>query len=441
MKQKICMLFVAIIASTSLVSAQDFDPKYGADPADRPDNIKMINYMEDAYKMKLFDEAMTYIRQLIVKCPKATVNLYIRGSEIYRNKLLRATNKADRMKYLDSMMIIYDQRNEAFGENPKQGTSYIKQQKAKTFFDFAPAETERATQYFRDAIAAAGKDVDPDVIVAFFNMLTESFKIDAITLEAYMNDYQMLTDLLNQEPSDKTENAMSSIEGMFVVSGAANCDNIEKLFKPKYEATPDDPELIKKILGLFERSKCQGPFQFTLLEKYYEIDPKPIYAAMLASAYEEQKNYTKALEYIEVAIANEKDDKMKANHMLRAAISYLGMSNYRMAADLSRKVIAIDESNAMAHMFLANAMASGVSQSCSDFERNAAYWLVVDAYRNALKYFSNDPAQTDIINKQIYACTANFPKGEDILMLGLEIGSGYTVNCGWISGRTTVRSR
>lgn len=442
MKKRILTLFAMLIATSTIVAAQELDPKFGANPADREANVKMYGMMDDSYKMKAFDEALSFIRQLVEKCPKASVNLYIRGTEIYRMKLNKSQNKAERMKYLDSMMIFFDQRIAAFGDspNPKQNAAYIKQQKAKLFFDYAPAETEKATTYFRDAIQAAGKDVEPDVVVAFFNMLTEGFKIDMVTLESYMEDYQKLTDLLNVAPSDDTEKALNAVEGLFVTSGAANCENIEKLFKPKYAATPDDTELIKKILALFDRAKCSGDFQFELLEKYYKIDPKPIYAAMLATAYESKRNYTKALEYVQIAIDNESDSKQKAGHMLRASLAYMAMSNYSKAAQMAREVIAIDNTNGMAYLLLANSMASGVGQACTE-ERQPAYWLVVDAYRNALKHFENDPEQTKMINGQIAACTSNFPKMEDLHMIGLTIGSAYNVSCGWISGTTTVRQR
>lgn len=443
MKKRIVTLFAMLVATTSIVAAQQLDPKFGENPADREANVKMYGMMDDSYKMKAYDEALGLIRKLIVNCPKASVNLYIRGAEIYRMKLNKSQNKEERMKYLDSMMIFFDQRVAAFGDspNPKQNAAYIKQQKAKLFFDYAPTETEKATAYFRDAIQVAGKDVEPDVVVAFFNMLTEGFKVDMVTLESYMDDYQKLTELMNVAPNDDTEKALNSVESLFVTSGAANCDNIEKLFKPKYEANPNDNELIKKILALFERAKCSGDFQFELLEKYYKVDPKPIYAAMLASAYESKRNFSKALEYVQIAIDNEQDSKQKANHMLRASLAYMAMSNYSKAAQMAREVIALDNSNGMAYLLLANSMASGVGQSCSDLDRQAAYWLVVDAYRNALKHFENDPEQIKVINDQIAACTSNFPKMEDLHMIGLSIGSAYNVSCGWISGTTTVRQR
>ncbi|CDN31607.1 TPR domain protein [Mucinivorans hirudinis] len=448
MKNRLLALSIAIIAATTLASAQGIDysdpkyAKYGDTPAEREANILMYNRMDDAFKMKAYDEAINYINTLIERAPKASANLYIRGAEIYRGKLQRSTSKVDRLKYLDSIVIIMDKRIEAFGDHPTQGAKDIRQKKARIFYEFAPAETERAAKYFNEAILEAGNEVDPELVAVYFNMLTESFKVDMITLEDYMEAYQKLTELLKQEPNDNTEKVVGQVEGMFVTSGAANCENIEKLFKPKYDATPDDMDLMRKILGLFDRGKCPaGDFQLAVLEKYYKLDPKPEFAAMLASAYESRQNYTKALEYVQIAIENEKDSKQKANHLMRAVLAYTGMGNHSQAAKLCREVIAIDDTKPLAYLILANAMASGVNQACSDFERVASYWLIVDAYRNALKYFENDPEQTATINKQIAAYTANFPKQEDIFMLGLELGNSYNVNCGWISGRTTIRKK
>lgn len=441
MKRKLYMLVALLFTATTVTTAQDFDPKFGADPADRENNVKMLNQLQDSYMMKQYDEVLVLMRPLIEKCPKATPNLYIRGVEIYRNKLLKATSKEDRTKYLDSMMILYDQRAVAFGDHPKQGLPYIKEQKAKMFFDFAPTEVERATKYFREAIEVSGTKIDPDVLVAFFNMLTDSFKLDDLTPEAYLDDYEYLTTLLGKEPSPETEPALAAIEQLFVSSGAANCENIEKIFRPKYEAAKTDGALIKKILGLFQRGKCNNDFQFSLLEQYYKTDPTPEMAAMLASAYEDRKDFTKALSFIEIAIASESDPKQKVNYYLRAASANLTMGNYRNAADLSRKAIAIDEASPMAHFVYANAMAGGVSQACSDFDRQAAYWLVVDLYRNALKYIGEDEGIRATINSAINSYSGNFIKKEDVFMYGLDEGAAYTVNCGWISGRTTVRGR
>lgn len=441
MKRRLFMLIALVFAATTLASAQEYDPKYGVDPGERENNIKILNFFQDAYNMKQYNEALSYLPFLIEKCPKATVNLYIRGVEIYRNKLLKATNKEERTKFLDSMMTFYDLRNVAFGDEAKQGSAYIKEQKAKMFYDFAPTEVNRATKYFREAIEAAGTKIDPDVVIAFFNMLTDSFKLDDLSPEEYIDDYQLITDLLAKEKNEGTDAALNTVEQLFISSGAASCENIEKIFRPKYEADQSNGELIKKILTLFQRSKCQSDFQFGLLEKYYQVEPSPEMALMLASAYEDRKNFTKALEFIEIAIANEQDPKQKTNHYLRAAGAQLSMGNYRTAGDLARKILAIDAENGMAHLIYAGAVAGGVSQSCSDFDRQCAYWVVVDNYRTALRYFEGDEDQKSSIQGAINSYTANFPKKDDIFMYGLDEGAAYTVNCGWISGRTTVRGR
>lgn len=443
MKTKFFMLLAAITMTATVASAQDYknDPKYGADPASREENVKILNMFQDAYKMKSFDEATVYMRQLIERAPKCSQNLYINGAEIYRNKLVKATSKEARTKCLDSIMIIFDLRCQNFGEHPTRGMAYIKAQKALIFNTYAADNKEKLFELFRDAIQAGVHDLDPKLAVVFFNSLTESYRLDDITPELYIVEYEKLQELLAINPSDGNTEASGAIEALFVQSGAASCENIEKIYKPKYEATPDDEELIKKILGLFQRSKCSSEFQMALIEKYYQIDPKPELALMLAGAYEAKGNYTKALEYIEVAIQNEKDPTVKANYLVRAAGATLAMNNYVEAAKLSRRVLEIDPNNGFAYLFYAGALAGGVSTACSDFDRQAAYWIVVDNYQEARKHFQNDPAQLENINKMIGSFAANFPKSEELFMRGLETGAGYTVNCGWISGRTTVRSR
>lgn len=439
MKKLFLMLAVASLAATATAQSYKDDPKYGADPAQREENVKILNFFQDAYNTKLYDEATIYMRQLMERAPRASQNVYINGGTIYAGKLARAKTKEDRARFLDSLMIIYDLRAQYFGEHPKRGTAYIKGRKAMDFFNNAPSEVERAHKYFREAIEAAGASVDPELVAVYFGSLTDSFKIDDLTPEDYMSEYESLTKLILEEPTDKTDEAVQTIEALFVNSGAASCENIEKLFKPKYEANPTDGELVKKILTLFQRSKCSSPFQEELVEKYYAIDPQPELALMLAGIYEAKGNFTKALEYIDVAIANEKDPAQKVNHLTRAAGATLGMGNYRRAAELAREVIALSPDAPFGYLFYAGALAGGVSSACSEFDRQAAYWLVVDAYQQARAKFANDPEQSESINKTIATYSANFPKQTDLFMRGINNGDRYTVNCGWISGSTTVR--
>ena len=68
-------------------------------------------------------------------------------------------------------------------------------------------------------------------------------------------------------------------------------------------------------------------------------------------------------------------------------------------------------------------------------------WLAVDNLSRARQLLPADDPQQAQISSMIANYSANFPKSEETFMRGLNPGDSYTVNCGWISGRTTVRER
>lgn len=439
------LLLIVAVAITTLAGANaqtQYHERFGVDPEKREENAKMLSYMKRAYDSKSYDDALGFFRKLTVNAPKAAMNMYIWASDIYRGKLARATTKAERAAYLDTILMVFDQRVENFGDHDKYGKAYLTAQKALIFNETDQANRQKAFELFRAAVAAGGNQVDPDLVVTFFNSLTDSFKLDDITPEDYIADYESLATLLNDINAEGTyTNAITNVEALFASSGAASCENIERIFRPKYEADQDNAVLVKQILALFSRSKCSSEFQLALTEKYYAIEPTPELAAMLSNIYEGKKDFEKANEYIKVAVAGETDPSKKVIYLLSAANSNLGAGQYREAADLARQAIAIDEEKAnIAYLILAEAYAGGV-RACGGFDLQAAYWLVVDTYIQARAKLADQPAQVEAINKLIGSYSANFPKVEDTFQRDLKPGQGYTVNCGWVSGRTTVRER
>lgn len=442
MKRVILMMAVAVYAAIGTASAQaNLDPKYGDNPQERTENIKLLNYFSDAYKTKAYDDALSILHRLIARAPSASLNMYINGSDIYRIKMSRATTKEQRASYLDSMLYLMDKRIEFFGTHPTRGTAYLLAQKAIMFNEYNQEERGKAFQLFRKALNVGQNEIDPQMSVIFFNALTEEYTLGGITPENYIKDYESLMDLLgNVSVTQEDKSAMEQIERLFATSGAASCDNIEKIFRPRYEAEPDNGVLIKQILNLFMRGKCSSEFQLQIAEKYYKIEPSPELALILGSIYEDRGQAIKAGEFFSIAIAGETNTEKKVSMLLRAANAAISGKEYRMAADYSRQIIAIDPENGYGYLFLAGAYAGGAN-SCSDFEQKAAYWLVVDVYSQARSKFASEPTQVDNINRMISSYASNFPKVEDTFMRGLEPGQSYMVNCGWVSGRTTVRER
>ena len=443
MKIKKILLATVLLAFTATVQAQTYleDPKYGNNPDERKANVELLNLFLDEYKMKNYDEALTHLYQLIEKAPLASENMYVQGIDMYRNKFLRSTSKEERSEYLDKILELFDLREAVFADHPVRGKAYLRAEKAKLYQHLSPGDRDKIFELFREAIAAGQDSVNPETVVVFFTTLTESFKMDDIPAEEYVDDYDKLVALLQANSSPEHLEAAAILENLFAGSGAANCENIEKIFGPKYEADPENPELIKKILSLFARGKCSSDFQMMLVEKYYAIDPSPEIAAMLANVYETKKDHVKALEYLNAAIAGESDPKAKANILARAAGANLSMSNDRVAGELARQAIDLDSENGAAHYLYASAASETVRKSCTGFDLQTAYWLLVDLYQRAKNYAGDDATMINNINQAINSYAGNFPKADELFMRTLNPGDSYQVNCGWLSGRTTVRAR
>ncbi|HJE88615.1 tetratricopeptide repeat protein [Rikenella microfusus] len=442
MKKRVYSLIAALALVGGTAAAQDYkdDPKYGADPASREQNVRILNFFGDAYKAKDYNLATLYLRQLIEGAPKASENMYIRGIDIYKNKAAGAQTKEDRRMYVDSILWIYDKRIEAFGDHPQRGEAYLKSEKAKMFLSMMPADRERLFKLFREALDEK-HPFEPALAVMYFNAVVESFKLDDVTPEELMETYESLSERIAASQDSDAAEAGKTLDDLFATSGAANCETVEKIYKPKYEADPDNQQLIETVLALLHRGKCSSEFYLTMLEKYYQVNPKPEVAVQLASVFQEKKDFAKALEYLRIGIDNETDQAKKINFLLQAATMTSASGSYREAATFARRVIDLDPNNGVAYLLLGAAFGSGAGSACSGFDSQTAMWLAVDNLSRARQLLPADDPQQAQISSMIANYSANFPKSEETFMRGLNPGDSYTVNCGWISGRTTVRER
>ena len=82
----------------------------------------------------------------------------------------------------------------------------------------------------------------------------------------------------------------SQFDAAFGLSGAASCENLERLFKGKLAAAPDDEALLSQAVALMSRAKCDGDFYFSIAEKYYQVKPSSETAMFLAQAFQNKKD-------------------------------------------------------------------------------------------------------------------------------------------------------
>lgn len=436
---KAVLLVVAAVSVSFSAQAQAYlqDPKYGSTPDERKENVLRINYFNDAYKNKHYDQAIKFMEELIASAPQASQNIYINGINIFRAKVAEATTAEARQAALDGLMRLYDLRMENFGDHPTRGKNYLLGLKARDYLSLNPTNKEEVKRLFKEAMDASGGQAEPDLINIYFNSVVEDYKNDALSTDVLLAEYDRLAKVYEASTAEDKEEQKKVFDNLFISSGAASCENLEKVFKPTIDAAPSLDDL-KKVFRLLAGNNCGNDFQIEVCEKLYAVEPSSDVAMLLASAFENKKDFANSRKYLNEAIATETDPAAKANLAVRIAGGELQQGNAREAATFALQAIEIDPNNGYAYMILANAYASGAN-ACSGFDRQTAFWLVVDTLAKAKGLLSDDAAQVASIDSQIGSYRAAFPSNEEAFFRGLENGQGYTVNCGWVSGRTTVR--
>ena len=432
----------ALFACSAL--AQDFsDPKYaiwGDTPEERQQNILNSNFLKESCDNKDYDAATHYLQELLAKCPKASENTFVRGITLYKNKINRAKTLDEKNMFIDSLMLIYDLRNEYFGDHAKRGTAYILDRKAREYLTYKPNDRKGIRETFRAAIEAAGDNADPETVVVYFSNLCDDYKnTDEVMPDEVLAEYERLEPFFAKHP--EAAEYKSQFDAAFGLSGAASCENLEKLYRAKLEAAPDDEALLAQAVGMMSRAKCDGDFYFSIAEKYYEMDPSSETAMFLAQAFQNKGDYAKAQTYLNEALAVEQDPAERQKLLVRIALVGLVANDIPNAASAARQARDLNPEDGVPYFVLAQCYASSAA-ACGGFAGQATFWAAYDTMAKAVELLPSDSEYLEHAKTSLSAFRNRFPSSEECFFNELQEGARYTVNCGTAAGvSTTVRPR
>ncbi len=434
-----CALF-----AVAAMAQQDFsDPKYavwGDTPEARQQNILNSNFLKESCDNKDYNAAAHYLKELLDKCPKASENTFVRGTTLYKNKINRAKSLAEKNVYIDSLMLLYDLRNEYFGDHPKRGTAYILDRKAREYLTYKPSDRKGIREAFRAAIEAGGDNTDPETVVAYFSNLCDDYKnTDEVMPDEIIAEYDRLTPFFEKNP--EAGEYKGQFDAAFGLSGAASCENLEKLFRGKLEAAPDDEALLAQAVALMSRAKCDGEFYFSIAEKYYQVKPSSETAMFLAQAFQNKGDYPKAKTYLNEALAVEQDPAERQKLLVRIALVGLVSNDIQGAAAAARQARDLNPEDGVPYFVLGQCYASSAG-ACGGFAGQATYWAAYDTMAKAIELLPSDSEYLEHAKTSLSAFRSRFPSSEECFFNELQEGARYTVNCGTAAGiSTTVRAR
>lgn len=445
---KILVSAVLTVVGLSAYAQDLSDPKYakwGETLEERKENILNSSYLKEEINNHNFDSASGYLHKLIEKCPAASENIYVNGTKLYKQRINRAQTLAEKNAYVDSLLWLYDVRLENFGTHRTRGKDYILERKAREYLTYKESDREGIRNAFEAAIAAqveATGKADPEVLAIYFKNLCDDYSndvVDAMTVvAAYDGNAKYFEGIAPEQEEFKDQ-----FEKCFAMSGAASCENIEKIFAKKIADAPEDEAVIAQAMDLMTRAKCESDFFLSVGEKYYAMKPSSITAMRLAEVFQNRKEYEKANQYLREALAKETNDAEREKLLVRIGILEVTTNDYRNAVEAFREAQKINPEDGLIYYFLPQCYVFG-AKNCNGFAKDATFWVAYDMLQKAIPLLEGDDYPEFAANAKSLAATyrSAFPTTEECFFNELSEGSTYTVNCGFVSGvPTKVRYR
>ena len=442
-------LAFALVAGSA--SAQDFsDPQYakwGETPEQRKENILASTFLKEELANRNFNQAAKYLQQLLQNCPAASENTYANGIKLYKQKINRARSLSEKNGYVDSLLLLYDIRLEHFGAHPKRGKAYILDRKAREHLTYRESDREGIRKDFEIAIAAqveANGTADAELVAIYFKNLCDDYKNDIVDAMTIVNAYEENSKYFNSADESQAE-FKNQFETSFGTSGAASCENLQKIFEPKIAAAPSDEKLLAHAFQLMSKTGCESDFYLSVGEMYYGVNPQSSVAMLLAQIFQNKKEFGKANKYLREALAKETVAEEREKLLARIGILEMTANNYAEAVKAFNESIAVDETDddGLALYFLAQCYVAGSKDCGSELAKHSVYWVAYDLVQKAIPMMEvAGISQAEAAKNLANSYRSVFPTAEECFFAELKEGVAYTITCGLAKGlKTTVRYR
>ncbi len=432
MKKITLVLLALAMAFGAKVSAQG---KFGADSAEC---VKYLSYYQEYYKQKNYDDALPNWRKAMKLCPPtASQNMLLNGMTLLGREINKTKDAAARAALVDSLLSLNDLRAQYY---PKYAVAALN------------TKGQYMTQFYKDpkalydglgVIVATNKEqTKPSLLLLQLNSAIDLFKADKLGAEDVINTYQNAIALLGKtEQTEDVTKAKADIEGLFITSQVASCDNLIALFTPRYEADPDNIDLITNIVKMMGNTEgCQNNDLFLkAVTKMHANEPSAASAYYLYKLHAAKDETSTAVKYLEEALNfGDLDTQTKANYQLELAAFALKNNMYAKAFGAAQKAAEFDPANQGKAYYIIGTIWGSVSCGGNEVERRAKYWVAVDYLQKAK---AADESLTADCNKLIGQYSVYYPQKAEAFMYDVVDGQSYTVNCGGMRATTTVRTQ
>lgn len=415
--------------------------RYGADSAEC---IKYLSFYMQYVKQDNLEDAAPSWRNAIKFCPPtASQNMLLDGMKIMRNEIREYRNNPIRKKELvDTLMMLHQMRIETY---PNYAAT-AKSNKAMDMMNYAEPGSEMDVYIaLGEALDAAKEKSNTTVAVRYLDYAIQLYNsgrlMDSDVFASFEKSIETLEMVKAAKPSKMVDNAISDVESLFAGSGVASCENLVTVFKPRYDANPEDEAVLSNIVSLFSSTGCTEDDLFLkAVEGLYKVDPSSNSAHLLFQLYSSLPDGAEqAIKYMNEAIAYEDSDAEKDAEYNFELATYLFSKLHRNAeAVAAAKKAAESTTWAARAYYLIGTVWSTVKCEGNPIETRAHFWVATDYM---LKAKNADASLAEDIDKQIATYRQYYPLQSDAFMYDVVDGDRFQVNCGGMSESTTVRTQ
>ena len=330
----------------------------------------------------------------------------------------------------------------------------ISGQKAHDYITYYPRmDAREAHKMLMASLEAGGIDSEYYLLGDLMKVSSGIFKADESFREDFIQDYLYASELIAsiyskavdaEYPSEEKANEMinavtktkDNVDAYFINSGAADCEQLQKIYAPKVEENKDNLDYLRKVVAVMALLNCtESDVYYTAAEYAHKIEPTAGTAAGCAYSYFKRGDVAKSLDYFDEAISLEEDNAKKAEYNYKAAV--IANSNKQLAKAKSyvRTAIGLNGRKGSYYILLANIYAAAPNWSDKPELNPCKYYVVLDKLARAK---SVDESVASEANRLIGIYKDHTPDPANLFFLGYKPGDSIHVG-GLIDEDTTIR--
>lgn len=450
MKKQIVIILSIVLVGLAINSAKaqvSGESKYGDDSVSCVMNNSLYyefynQWKQSNYKNESWKDAVGPWRWVFLNCPASTKNIYLHGENLLDEMIKNASDKELKNKYIDTLMMVYDQRIKYFGSE-----GYVLGKKGSDLYKLSPTSYVEAYNILKKSIEVDGNDSNGPVMIYYFRAAEKMVKNGEADKTLLVDIYDQTSEIVEYNIKKATEkgdtdgvtnweNVRGNIELSF--EPYATCDDLVSLYTVKFNETPNDIVLLKKITKILEKKNCTQTELFRLAtEALYKLEPTSRSAELLGKMYIKLEEFDMAVKYLKEAIDLCEDNNDRADINFLLANVYWQLKQYSTARSQCYEVLKVRPNDGKTYILIGDLYATSAEQ-CGDspLTTKVAFWAAVDKYTKAKNV---DPSVSDAANSKIKTYMQYFPATETIFFYDLKVGETYTVEC-WINESTIVRA-